>query len=89
MRRLVTPRRHAAIHLRSHPGERLNYYATTAASLFVLPNEIPVCVHLTSRFFPIRFDEHLVIPLTVGIVFPYYFHNLFPCRLLINCLLDG
>jgi hypothetical protein len=35
----------------------------------VLLYEIPVRVHLKQGLFTVRFEEHLVIPLTIGIVF--------------------
>jgi hypothetical protein len=49
--------------------------------LFVLLYEIPVGVHLKQGLFTARFDEHLVIPLTIGIVFPYYLNDVSACRL--------
>ena len=53
-----------------HSREWLNIYATAVAELFVLLHEVPVRVDLKQGLFTVRFDEHLVIPLTIGIVFP-------------------
>jgi hypothetical protein len=57
--------------------------------LFVLLYEIPVWVHFKQGLFTARFDERLVIPLTIGIVFPYNLNDLSACRLFFNCALDG
>ena len=76
------------IHLSSHSRERLNIFKRGRCGLFVLLYEIPVRVHLKQGLFTVRFDEHLVIPLTIGIVFPYYLNDLSACRLFVNCLLD-
>ena len=47
------------------------YYSRSTVNLFaVVFDEFPVRVHLKSRLFTVRLDEHLVTPLTIGIVFP-------------------
>src|ERR1051325_10135202 len=57
--------------------------------LFVLLHEIPVRVYLKFRVFTVGFDEHLVVPLTIRIVFSHYVNDLPAPRLFLNCLLDG
>ena len=42
----------------------------SSGGLFVVLYELPVRIHLEARLFTVRFDEHLVIPLTIGIIFP-------------------
>ena len=66
-----TRRVNCALLMRSHSGERLNEYLRGSShGLFVLFHEVSVGVYFKSRLFTVRFDEHLVIPLTIGIVFP-------------------
>ena len=43
--------------------------------------EIAVRVHFESRLFAVCFDEDLVVPLTIGIVFPDYLYDLSAYRL--------
>ena len=46
-------------------------------------------VYLKSRFFAIGCEKDLVVPLPVGISFPYYFSDFSAFRFLFNCILDG
>src|SRR6476620_4565115 len=64
------------------------YLCNSSCGLFVLLYESPVRVHFKQGLFTARFDERLVIPLTIGIVFPYNLNDLSACRLFVNCLLD-
>jgi hypothetical protein len=55
----------------------------------VLLHEFPVGIDFEAPFFPARFDDDLVVPLAIRVVFPFYLNDL-PARcLLIDCLLDG
>jgi len=51
-------------------GRTAEYLRDSSCGLFVLLYKLPVRIHLEARLFTVRFDEHLVIPLTIGIVFP-------------------
>ena len=55
---------------------------------FVVLHETSVRIHLETRLLPVGFDNNLVIPLSIRVVFPHYPNDVSACRLLINCLLD-
>ena len=56
--------------------------------LVVLSQEFPVWINLEARLFSVRFDDDLIIPFAVGVVFSFYLNDLSSRRLLINCLLN-
>ena len=58
------------------------------SDLAVMPHDFPVHIHLETRFFPVRFDDDLIEPLAIRIVFSDDPNDLSTCRLLINGLLD-
>jgi hypothetical protein len=55
---------------------------------FVVLYETSVRIHLETRLLPAGFDNNLVIPLPIRVVFPDYPNDVSACCLLINCLLD-
>jgi len=55
---------------------------------FVVLHETSVRIHLETRLLPVGFDNNLVIPLPIRVVFPDYPNDVSACCLLINCLLD-
>jgi hypothetical protein len=55
---------------------------------FVVLHETSVRIHLETRLLPVGFDNNLVIPLPIRVVFPDYPKDVSACCLLIDCLLD-
>ena len=81
------------IHLLGLSGAPLISFCDSSCGLFcnyaVLFHELPVRVYLKSRLFPVRFDDDLIVPFSVWVVFPYDVNYGSACRLLVNCVLDG
>ena len=55
---------------------------------FVMLHETSARIHLETRLLAAGFDNNLVIPLPIRVVFPDYPNDVSACCLLINCLLD-
>ena len=55
---------------------------------FVVFHETSVRIHLEPRLLTVGFDDNLVIPLPIRVVFPDYPNDVSACCLLINCLLN-
>src|SRR5262249_8238281 len=66
----------------------LNFIEPRRGLFAVVFHKLPVWVYLESGFFAIGCQKDLVVPLTIGIVFPYYLNDLSACRLFFDCLLD-
>ena len=57
-------------------------------NLAVLSQEFPVWINLDAGLFSARFDDDLIIPFTVGVVFFFYLNDLSSRHFLLNCFLD-
>src|SRR5215211_2891879 len=76
------------IQLRSHSGEWLNNLCDSNSGLFVLLHEVSVRIDLKLRLFTVRCNQHFVVPLAIGIVFPHYLNDVSAGGLFLDCLLD-
>jgi hypothetical protein len=68
---------------------RLRLVGSWLFFLAVCLEEFSVRVDLESPFFPLRSDDDFIVPLAVGVVFPFHPNNLSASRLLVGCLLNG
>ena len=51
--------------------------------------QFPIWIDLEAPLLSVRSDDDFVVPLAIGVVFPFYPNDLTSSRLLVNCLLDG